>query len=152
AICRVDETLRHLNLRDQAVLLWNANNTMGFNRVDWGRLQTAAAITTVSRYMKHLLWSYGVNPLVIPNGIPQESFEEVDQSEAAAIRASLGERRVLVKVARWDPDKRWLLSMEALARLKAQGRPTVLLARGGVEAHGGEVLHHASKLGLRVAD
>jgi glycosyltransferase involved in cell wall biosynthesis len=28
----------------------------------------------------------------------------------------------------------------------------VLLARGGVEAHGGEVLHHASQLGLRVTD
>src|SRR5262249_15683115 len=139
ATCRLDELLRHLGLRDRAVLFWNANNTMGFNRIDWGRLQAAASITTVSRYMKHLLWGFGVNPLVIPNGIPAECFRAVEDAEATAIRETLGGRRLLLKVARWDPDKRWLLSLDALARLKARGRSSVLLARGGVEAHGGEV-------------
>jgi hypothetical protein len=29
---------------------------MSFHRVNWTRLNQAAQITTVSRYMKHLMW------------------------------------------------------------------------------------------------
>jgi len=57
-----------------------------------------------------------------------------------------------VKVARWDPDKRWKLALETVAQLKAADRPARLVARGGMEAHGGEVLDHARALGLRVRD
>ena len=69
-----------LDLRKHAVLLWNANNTFGFEAIDWPILDFVAAITTVSKYMKHLMWPYDVNPVVIPNGIPEGALAPVDMS------------------------------------------------------------------------
>jgi glycosyltransferase involved in cell wall biosynthesis len=152
AVCRISDLLWHEGLRDRVVLLWNANNTMGFSRIDWERLRTTSTITTVSRYMKHLLWDYGVDPLVVPNGIPRDLLAEVDAPAAEDVRRSLGRGPMLLKVARWDPDKRWRMALEVVARLKAAGKPARLVARGGVEAHGGEVLDHARNLHLQVQD
>ncbi len=59
---------------------------------------------------------------------------------------------VLAKIARWDPDKRWNMAIEATARLKARGLKTTLIARGGMEGYGEEVLYNARSLGLRVKD
>jgi glycosyltransferase involved in cell wall biosynthesis len=59
---------------------------------------------------------------------------------------------VLAKVARWDPDKRWLMAVESAARLKQRGMKAVLLARGGMEPHGVEVLGRARELGLTVGE
>ncbi len=70
-MCRVSDILWQHGLRNNAVLFWNANNTFSFHRINWGRLSYTTTITTVSRYMKHIMWEYGVNPLVIPNGIPR---------------------------------------------------------------------------------
>jgi hypothetical protein len=42
---------------------------------------------------------------------------------------------VLTKVARWDPDKRWIMAVETVAALKARGHDSVLIAVGGVERH-----------------
>lgn len=42
--------------------------------------------------------------------------------------------------------------MEATARLKSRGLRTVLLARGGIEPHGAEVLQKARSMGLVVRD
>jgi glycosyltransferase involved in cell wall biosynthesis len=150
ALCRISDRLWHAGRRDRVVLLWNANNTMGFHRLDWHRLQLATTITTVSRYMKHLLWQYGVDPLVIPNGIPRRWLEPPPDTPAASLRRSLGEELVLVKVARWDPDKRWKAALETVAELKRTNYPVRLVARGGQEAHGVEVMDHARALGLRV--
>ena len=44
------------------------------------------------------------------------------------------------------------MAVGAVARLKARGISTVLLARGGIEPHGVEVMHNARSLGLRVKD
>lgn len=52
---------------------------------------------------------------------------------------------LLTKVARWDPDKRWIM---ALADLKAQGMRPLLVARAGQEPHGEEVVARAESLGL----
>jgi glycosyltransferase involved in cell wall biosynthesis len=152
ALCRINDRLWGEPLRDHAVLLWNANNTMGFHRIDWERLKLATTITTVSRYMKHLLWGYAVDPLVIPNGVARRWLGPPADEAAANVRRSLGDGPMLVKVARWDPDKRWLLAIETVAQLKGSDRPARLVARGGVEAHGGEVIDHARALGLSVAD
>ncbi len=65
-------------MRDRCVILWNANNHFGFDDMDWRALERAATVTTVSRYMKHLMWPHGVNPMVIPNGIPVEALQPVD--------------------------------------------------------------------------
>jgi glycosyltransferase involved in cell wall biosynthesis len=152
AMSRISDRLWQAGVRNKTVLLWNANNTMGFWHIDWQRLQTTTTITTVSRYMKHLMWAYGVDPLVVPNGIPRRMLEAVDDAAVGAVRRGLGAGPILVKVARWDPDKRWRLAVEIVARLKTAGLPARLVARGGVEAHGGEVLGHARDLGLRVLD
>jgi glycosyltransferase involved in cell wall biosynthesis len=152
ALCRIGDRLREIGARRNAVLLWNANNTMGFERIDWQRLNAATTITTVSRYMKHIMWNYGVDPLVIPNGIPNRWLNPPPDESADCVRQHLGEGPLLVKVARWDPDKRWKLALETVAQLKTAARPARLVARGGVEAHGGEVLDHARAIGLHVRD
>ncbi len=144
-----DELVRR-GLRNAAVLAWNANNRFGFERVDFGRLSSAAELVTVSRAMKHLMWRWGVNPLVVPNGLSEEWFEPVAPGLVPAIG---GRRPLLVKVARWDPDKRWHMALAAVALLRDRGRDPLLVARGwngGVWApHYGELRSHAAQLGLR---
>ncbi|MFC1924445.1 hypothetical protein ACFLT3_00650 [Chloroflexota bacterium] len=152
AMCRISNTLRDDGLRDRVVLFWNANNTFSFQRIDWEQLKQATTITTVSRYMKHLMWQMGLNPLVIPNGIPKELIGSVDSKSAENVRQALNTDVLLCKVARWDLNKRWNMAIEAVAKLKEQGLKTTLVARGGIadERHGQEVLQNASSLGLSV--
>jgi hypothetical protein len=44
------------------------------------------------------------------------------------------------------------MAIEATAGLKARGLKTTLIARGGGEGYGSEVLHNARSLGLNVRD
>ena len=81
-MCRISDLLHSHGLRDRAVMFWNANNTMSFHRIDWGRLAFTTRITTVSRYMKHIMWRLGINPLVIPNGIPGSLLGRVSSRPA----------------------------------------------------------------------
>jgi alpha-amylase len=153
ALLRIDEQLRSDGLRDRCVLFWNANNTMSFHRVDWPRLRASVVVTTVSRYMKHLMWGVGVNPVVIPNGIPSTLLAPVDPDHVAAVRQSIdpgGDRLVLFKVGRFDPAKRWIMAVEAAARLKESGNSTCLVMAGGIEAHRFEVLDYARRRCLDV--
>ena len=62
AVLHLDWLLREVHVRHRTTLLWNANNTFAFKRIDWGSLIKAAVVTTVSRYMKHLMRGYGVDP------------------------------------------------------------------------------------------
>ena len=151
-MCRVSDILWQHGLRNHAVLFWNANNTFSFHRINWGRLSYTTTITTVSRYMKHLMWEYGVNPLVIPNGIPRNLLGETDTAMVQEVRKALGADIILCKVARWDPDKRWHQAVESVARLKERGWQTTLLARGGMEPHRGEVMNAATRMGLSVRE
>jgi glycosyltransferase involved in cell wall biosynthesis len=152
AVFHLDWLLRSAGLRDSVSIFWNANNICGFDRVDWRRLAQAAVITTVSRYMRHGMWPLGVDPLVIPNGLTPEDFETPERDAVAEFRRATRERVVLGKVARWDPDKRWLLAIDIVGELKRHGRRPLLIARGGVEAHGAEVLARAATAGLRVIE
>lgn len=152
AVLHLDWLLRGAAVRHQVAIFWNANNTFSFERIAWDRLATAAVITTVSRYMKHLMWERGVDPLVIPNGLTADALAPPDRKAVAALRARLRHRTVLSKVARWDPDKRWLLAIQTVRVLKAQGWQPLLIARGGMEAHGAEVLAAAGAAGLRVVE
>jgi len=156
ALIRVNDRLRAAGLRERSVLFWNANNTKSFDRVDWPRLNDAAQLTTVSRYMKHWMWNMGLdlNPLVIPNGIPGDLLDPVDEKQIVDVRRILApddEASMMFKVGRFDPDKRWLMAVEAAAQLKARGCPVAFPLRGGTEPHGVEVLERARGLGLRVA-
>jgi glycosyltransferase involved in cell wall biosynthesis len=155
-ICRISDLLHWHNLRHRAILMWNCNSLMSLHRINWGRLNYCSTITTVSRYMKHRLWEYNVNPLAIPNGIPSRYLEPVDSKAASALRDILRRgdpnRLFLFKIGRFDPDKRWLMAVEAAARLKYSGHPISMVIRGGIEPHGGEVLSRARHLGLHVHD
>jgi glycosyltransferase involved in cell wall biosynthesis len=152
AVLHLDWLLRTSGLRERCPILWNANNTFAFERIEWARLRQAAVITTVSRYMKQLMWGLGVDPLVLPNGLAAEAFMLPVPDTMAAFQARVRGRTVLSKVARWDPDKRWLLAIETIGALKRQHWQPLLIARGGVEAHGTEVLTAAAGLGLRVVE
>ncbi len=152
AVLHLDWLLRRSGLRSRVALLWNANNTFGFERIDWPRLSAAATITTVSRFMRHELWRHGVDALVIPNGISADALRPVGRRLMTALRARLLDRLVLAKVARWDPDKRWLLAVDTVADLKQRGMRPLLIARGGVEEHGTEVFARAATHGLEVVE
>lgn len=151
-VCRVSDLLYYHGLRDRAIQFWNANNTMSFHRMNWGRLTFTNTITTVSRYMKHIMWGLGTNPLVIPNGIPARAVGPVDEVAVARVREVLGGRPLLFKIGRFDPDKRWNMAVEAVARLKAMGMRPVFPMRGGIEPHGAEVLANARSMGLSVKE
>ena len=152
ATCRISDILHAAALRHRCLLLWNANNIFSFSRINWGRLSYVATITTVSKYMKHIMWTLGLNPLTIPNGIPNRFLEPVDQADVALLRKAVGGTPMLFKIGRFDPDKRWIMAVEAAARLKERGLPVKLLIRGGIEPHGGEVVAHAYWRGLRIQD
>jgi glycosyltransferase involved in cell wall biosynthesis len=155
-VSRVSDLLYLANQRHRALIMWNCNSLMSLHRINWERLAFTATITTVSRYMKHRLWQYNVNPLVIPNGIPRRYLDPVD-SEAIerlreVVRRGDPDRLFLFKIGRFDPDKRWLMAVEAVSRLKYSGYPITMVIRGGIEPHGAEVLGRARALGLRVVD
>jgi alpha-amylase len=154
-IIRLDDQLHTADLRRRCLLFWNANNTMSFHRVNWQRLDAAAQLTTVSRYMKHLMWGLGVNPLVIHNGIPSRLLKPVAESRVTTLRQALAadsDTVMLFKVGRFDPAKRWLMAVKAAALLKAQGYRVVFPLRGGIEPHGQEVLACAREAGLKVTE
>lgn len=151
SILYLHHLLVRLGCRDQVTMLWNANNTFGFHRIPWGLLKQAATITTVSRYMKHLLWDYGAEARIIPNGIHERWLQPMDASAAQSISNLFKDRLAVAKVARWDPDKRWDMAVDAVASMKQMGLQPLFLARGGLEAHGGEVVGRAKAHGLHVA-
>jgi glycosyltransferase involved in cell wall biosynthesis len=152
AVLHLDWLLRQAGVRPQVTLFWNANNTFAFERIPWARLAQAATLTTVSRYMKHLMWAYGADPLVIPNGVAADAFVPPAREAVAAFRARTRDRTVVSKMARWDPDKRWLLAIATVGAMQQIGWRPLLIARGGVEAHGAEVLGRAAVRGLRVVE
>jgi glycosyltransferase involved in cell wall biosynthesis len=156
AISRTSDLLHWFGVRQKVLMLWNLNSLMSLHRINWGRLSFVVTLTTVSKYMKHKLWNYGVNPLVIPNGIPARHLNSVDIGVVKRLReiARQGDprRMFLFKIGRFDPDKRWMMAIEAVARLKHSGHPVTLFVRGGIEPHGTEVLSHAYNLGLEIRD
>jgi len=152
AVLHLDAVLRQAGLRERVRILWNANNTFGFDRIDWARLSAAALPTTVSRYMRLRVMRFGVDPLVVPNGLPAESFQGPSERGVAEFSRRVPDRLVLAKVARWDPAKRWLLAVDTTAELKRLGAHPLLIARGGVEPHGDEVRSRAQASGLRLVE
>ncbi len=152
AVLHLDWLLRQHGLRDRVAILWNANNTFGFEHIPWRELAAAAQITTVSRYMRHLMDGLGVASVVIPNGLGAESFEDPDAAAVSALQKHLRDRLVLTKIARWDRDKAWTSTLDIVELLRRRGQRPLLVARGGLEAYGFEVLGHARARGLRVTD
>jgi glycosyltransferase involved in cell wall biosynthesis len=102
--------------------------------------------------MKQIMRTYGFDPLIIPNGIPSDLLQPVSEMAVNQVRDRLTTDGsiLLFKVGRYDPDKCWWSAMEAAAMLKQNGRNIRFLCRGGIEAHGNQVLNHARELGLVV--
>ncbi|MFH1415168.1 MAG: glycosyltransferase family 4 protein [Elusimicrobiota bacterium] len=152
-VVALSEHLYYNGLRDKVMLLWNANNIYSFHRINWGALNFVANITTVSKYMKHQMWNWGINPTVIPNGIPDNFFKKPkDISYDRRLHKSTGADIILLKLGRFSPDKRWHMAIRALPILKRKGLKPVLLMKGGNEPFGGEVFYEIRYLGLKVAD
>ena len=151
AMTLVSDALYYAGLRDRCLLLWNANNHFAFHRINWSQLAFTCTLMTVSRYMKHIMWRWGVNPIVVPNGIPGSMMARVSQAQVRAVRAAVNAPAFLFKIGRFSPDKRWHQAIAAVAQLKERGVATRLLMRGGLEPFGGEVLDFAAQRGLRVA-
>jgi glycosyltransferase involved in cell wall biosynthesis len=153
---RTSDLLHWFGVRQKVLLLWNLNSLMSLNRIDWQRLNFVTTLCTVSKYMKHKMWELSVNPLVIPNGIPTRHLEPVDAFAVERLRAIARrgdpDRLFLFKIGRFDPDKRWIMAIEAVARLKESGHPVTLFVRGGIEPHGADVLSHAYHRGLQIQD
>lgn len=146
------DLLHYNGLRHKVLMLWNANHTMSFHRIDWGRLSYVSTITTVSKYMKHYMWGMGLNPLVIPNGVSKRILKPHSPNLYAQFRDIFPTDLVLFKIGRWDPDKRWNMAIEAVACLKRMGVKTTLLVRGGKEPYEGEVIYNAKRLGLTIKE
>lgn len=155
-MCRTSDLLHWFGLRQKVLMLWNLNSLMSLHRVNWERLNYVTTLCTVSKYMKHKMWNLGVNPLVIPNGIPARHLTPVNPEAVRRLR-EIGRqgnprRLFLFKIGRFDPDKRWMMAIEAAARLKQGGHPVTLFVRGGIEPHGADVLRHAYNIGLSIKD
>jgi glycosyltransferase involved in cell wall biosynthesis len=155
-MCRTSDLLHWYGVRQKVLMLWNLNSLMSLHRINWGRLNFVTTICTVSKYMKHRMWSYGVNPLVIPNGIPTRHLNPVNEDDVTRLREITRggdpRRLFLFKIGRFDPDKRWMMAVEAVARLKYSGYPVTFYVRGGIEPHGADVLRYAYNLGLTITD
>src|SRR6185503_1784920 len=113
-----------------APMFWNANNTYGFGRVDFPVLRRLVSITTISRYMRMELQKVEVEAAILPNGIADRWLKPVPPADPAALRAAFGERPTFVKVARFDPDKRWLWAIDAVAAMRDAGMRPRFIMRG----------------------
>ena len=152
--CSVADLLRADGLREQTVLFWTANNSYGFDRVDWPRLASCATINTISRYMRSIIRSQGVDALVIPNGIPAELLAPVRRAETTNIRTLAGSPdgvTLFFKMARWEREKGWAQAIGAVSELRARGSRPLLVARAGGPSTGSDGLEAAAaERGLRL--
>jgi glycosyltransferase involved in cell wall biosynthesis len=146
----IDRLARLRGLRENFTLIWNANNTYGWEHVDFAALRSAAAITAVSKYMKFELARHGVPSLVIPNGIDSRLLSGADPKLLAEMKQALAGRPTLVKVGRFDPDKNWMQAVDALAELHEAGINARMIVRGGREPYGDLVFARAHERGLNV--
>jgi len=143
AAIALDSRLHEAGFRDRVSLLWNANNTYGFYSIDWNALRRAATIATVSRYMRFELERWGVEPLVIPNGIPERLLDGPPGSLVKLAEAAFTRRPLFVKIGRFDEDKRWMQAIEAFALLCAQHPDATMIVRGGREPYGEQIFARA---------
>ncbi|MHB8631557.1 MAG: glycosyltransferase family 4 protein [Candidatus Limnocylindria bacterium] len=117
-------------LRGAITPFWNANNTYGFGSIAFPLLARATTVTTISRFMRAELVRSGVEAEVLPNGIAARFAEPVPAADARVMRAALAGRPSLVKVARFDADKRWLWAIDAIAHLRDLGTRPRFVMRG----------------------
>ena len=134
----------------RAALFWNANNTYGLGGVDLDLLAGAATITTVSRYMRAELARLGVDAAVLPNGIAERFLAAVPPGDVRTLRAAFAPRPTVLKVARFDADKRWLWAIDAVGAMRDAGMWPRLLMRGSRSDYADVVSARIRAHGLRM--
>ncbi len=157
AACRVSEALAGAGVRERVLLLWNANNPYGFERIDWRRLAANVSITTISRHMRSIIRACGVDATVIPNGIPGSSLAPVNRRAVSRVRAALTSSAgagFVFKMARWEREKGWAQTLDAIAHLRrsatsAQSAPILIARSGGPTGHAPGLLREAEARELR---
>lgn len=150
AVINLHKIIKYNSLEKNVVFFWNANNTYFLERINWRELTDAAVITTISRYMKYMMRSMGLNPLIIPNGIPSRALKKLDFLKSSKLKYIFKNKILLIKVGRYDPNKRWIMAVEALAEIKKRGKDAILIMRGGKELHRYDILKRAESLNLKV--
>jgi glycosyltransferase involved in cell wall biosynthesis len=132
--CALADLLVAEQLRDQTVIFWTANNSYGFDRVDWFRLAACTTVTTISRYMRSIIRSHGVDAHVIPNGIPADLLTPMARGEITSFRGIAKRDPSMIlffKMARWERVKGWAQALGAMRELRQRGRHPLLIARSG---------------------
>ncbi len=146
-VSRTADLVQEKGLLHRTLFLWNANNTFGFESIDWQNLVRSTQLLTVSRYMREKMRSFRLQPLVVSNGIPPRYWEAVDEESGCVLR-SLFPDLLLTKVGRYHPDKRWIMAMQAVGECKRMGLKPKLIVRGGSEDYGKQVRAAAANQGL----
>jgi glycosyltransferase involved in cell wall biosynthesis len=100
--------------------------------------------------MKFELALRGAQSLVVPNGIPETIAQQDHSAGIAALQKVFRGRKTLLKVGRYDPDKRWMQAIDAVAELRAAGTRAQLIVRGGKEPYGEAVFARAAARQLSV--
>jgi len=152
AMCCIHDLLHMYHLRDQAVLFWNINEVYGFEQIDWDYLSSAATITVVSEYIKQIMLKRNLNPVVIPNGIPEVLLDEINKADVSQIRDTLGTETIFTKVARWRDDGGWKPAVHALHNLNMLGESSKLLTHLSMESDRQKMAHQVKSLGLVMKD
>lgn len=146
-VSRTAEIVQAEGLLRRCLFLWNANNTFGFDSIDWNALIAHTQLLTVSRYMRERMRARRLLPLVVQNGIPPRFWEPVDEKTGRALQ-KMFPGLLLAKVGRYHADKRWLMAVEAVGECKRLGLKPKLMLRGGSEDYGQEVRQKAHEQGL----
>lgn len=146
-VSRTAELVQAEGLLRRCLFLWNANNTFGFDGIDWNALIAHTQLLTVSRYMRERMRARRLLPLVVQNGIPPRFWEPVDEKTGRALQKMFPDL-LLAKVGRYHPDKRWLMAVDAVGECKRLGLKPKLILRGGSEDYGEEVRRKAAEQGL----
>jgi glycosyltransferase involved in cell wall biosynthesis len=152
----IADDLRKRGVREKTVMLWNANNPYGFDRIDWRKLAAGVTVTAVSKYMRSIIRASGVDAVVIPNGISEELLEPVRKDDFAFVVEALGrlarELRpgLFFKMARWEREKGWTQALEAVRHSHDHERRMILIGRaGGPSGKGGTLVMEAEAHELR---
>lgn len=93
-----------------------------------------------------------MDAVVISNGLPEDAYLLPEEEALRRLREKLPGRTLVAKVARCDSAKRWGAAIQAVAAMKSEGWRPLLIARGGREPYGNEILKSAATLGLRVRE
>jgi len=152
AMCCIHDLLHMYHLRDKVIMFWNANEIYGFDQIDWDFLSHATTITVASEYMKQIMLKKGLNPVVLPNGIPEFLLEPVDEAAVSQIKEVLGAETIFAKVGRSRQDNGWRPTVNAIHNLIRVGDSAKLLAHIGTGSDRKKVAQEAKSLGMLIGN